>query len=386
MLTPKSMRLQIALVGRMNAGKSSVMNLLTGQSVSLVSSMPGTTTDVVEKNQELPDLGPVTWIDTAGLDDVGPLGKARREKAFNALEKADIVLVVCEGDKVPQDLIASIRKPMIYLFNKADLYPVHADGFWINALDFSARDKVLERLQQEIRSHLPAVPEKTVLSDLVPNNGTIVLIAPIDEEAPKGRLIMPQVQVLRDALDKHLKTILVQPAEYAEALAMLKNPPDLVICDSQALKIMIEKTPADIACTTFSVLFARLKGDLNQFITGARRIRTLQKGDKVLIAEACTHHAVTDDIARVKIPALFRACGIEVDFNWVSGGDFPADLSDYALVVHCGGCMINRTQMLARQERAFKAQVMMTNYGLCMAELQGYLDRITAVFEKESGI
>lgn len=378
--TPKSLRLHIAIIGRMNAGKSSVLNLLTGQETAIASPVAGTTTDVVEKNQELHELGPVMWIDTAGLDDVSELGDKRTARTRKALEKADVVLVVCEGNVIPHELIAGIQKPMIYLFNKADLYPDHTDGFWVNALDVSCRDVVLKRLQDEIKKCLKPVSGGGVLDGLVPAGGQIVLIMPIDAEAPKGRLIMPQVQVLRAALDLHLKTMVVQPAEYESALKELKQKPDLVICDSQVLKFMLEKTPDDILCTTFSVLFARLKGDLKRFIEGAYQIRSLKQGDKVLIAEACTHHAIKDDIARVKIPNLFRQKGFDVQFEWVSGADFPTDLTPYALVVHCGACMFNPAQMKARQAQGEKAHVPMTNYGLCLAALQGYLERITAVF------
>lgn len=378
--TPKSLRLHIAIIGRMNAGKSSVLNLLTGQETAIASSVAGTTTDVVEKNQELHELGPVMWIDTAGLDDDSILGKERTARTQKALEKADIVLVVCEGDDVPHEWIRGIQKPMIYLFNKADLYPNHSEGFWINALDLAARNQVLNRLQDEIKKFLKPCAHSGVLEALIPVGGTLVLIMPIDAEAPVGRLIMPQVQVLRAALDLHLKTIVVQPDEYESALAELKQKPDLVVCDSQVLKQMIEKTPPDVFCTTFSILFARLKGNLNAFIEGAHAIQFLKKGDKVLIAEACTHHAIKDDIARVKIPNLFRQKGFDVQFEWVSGADFPTDLTPYALVVHCGACMFNPAQMKARQAQGEKAHVPMTNYGLCLAALQGYLERITAVF------
>lgn len=384
--TPKSLRLQIAIIGRMNAGKSSVLNFLTGQEVSITAPVAGTTTDVVEKNQELHGVGPVTWIDTAGLDDVSELGIKRTARTRKALEKADLVLVVCEGNQIPHELIADIQKPMIYLFNKADLYPDHTDGFWVNALDRTKRDAVLNRLRAEIQKCLNPAPQVGVLDGLIAPGGTLVLIMPIDAEAPKGRLIMPQVQVLRAALDLHLKIMAVQPAEYAMVFNTLRQKPDLVICDSQALKLMIDQTPADVLCTTFSVLFARLKGDLNAFIEGAHHIRSLKSGDKVLIAEACTHHAITDDIARVKIPALFRQKGLDVHFEWVSGADFPTDLSSYALVVHCGACMFNPAQMKTRQQKAVGAGVAMTNYGLCMAELQGYLDQITRVFSMNERI
>ena len=379
--TPKSLRLQIAIIGRMNAGKSSVLNLLTGQEISITAPVAGTTTDVVEKNQELHDVGPVTWIDTAGLDDASELGIKRTARTRKALEKADIVLVVCEGNQIPHALIADIQKPIIYLFNKADLYFDQSGGFWVNALDKTKRDMVLNRLQAEIKKILNPAPQVGILDGLIAPSGTLVLIMPIDAEAPKGRLIVPQVQVLRAALDLHLKTTVIQPAEYKTVLEKLNPKPDLVVCDSQVLKDVIQKTPDDVLCTTFSVLFARLKGDLNAFIEGAHHIRSLKSGDKVLIAEACTHHAVTDDIARVKIPALFRQKGLDVHFEWVSGADFPADLNSYALVVHCGACMLNLAQMKTRQQKAIDVGVPMTNYGLCMAELQGYLDQITRVFQ-----
>lgn len=376
-MTQKSLRLQIVLVGRVNAGKSSVLNLLTGQDVSITSAVPGTTTDTVEKNQELHGIGPVTWIDTAGIGDKTVLGKERLLKTRKALQKADVALVVCDGPEVPADLIQDLKIPQIRIHTKADLH-AHSDReFWINALDFSARDAVLTRLKQELSS-VVSMPRLSLLDGLVKPNDHLVMITPIDAEAPQGRMIVPQVQTLRAALDAHAIVTFVQPEEYP--LLIQKQKPDLVICDSQVSRLMVEKTPDSIPCTTFSILFARMKGDISLLIKGAQRIRTLQDGDKVLIAEACTHHAIEDDIARVKIPNLFLKRGIHPDFHWVSGNDFPDDVSAYQLIVHCGACMFNRTQMMNRIERAVNAGTAITNYGLCIAELQGFLDRVTRLF------
>lgn len=380
MVTPKALRLHIALVGRVNVGKSSLLNLLVGQEAAIVSPVPGTTTDVIEKNQELHGIGPVVWSDLAGFDDVSELGQKRVEKAKVALSKADIVLVVCDGDQIPTELIADIKVPMIMVHNKADMHAVTGDGIWINALDISKRDEILEAIKSEIQKVLGDKKQEGILDGLVPANGTVVLIMPQDAEAPKGRLIMPQVQVIRAALDLGLIVMAVQPDQYEVALAKIGKP-DLVIADSQVLKFMLEKTPSDISCTTFSVLFARQKGDFEALVQGAKAIKNLKIGDRVLIAEACTHHAMNDDIARVKIPALFKKAGFDVAFEWVSGNDFPADLSSYKLVVHCGGCMLNKTQMMNRIEKVKKVNVAVTNYGLCIAALQGNLERIVKVFE-----
>lgn len=420
---PKSLRFHIAIVGRMNSGKSSLLNLLTGQETSITSDVAGTTTDTVEKNQELHGFGSVTWIDTAGLDDgkfisggnctVAPAlespctdnvhsGSALRErppftasnefseeqklrlkrveKTKKALKKADIAVVVCEGSQVPQEIVAEIPCPVIYVFNKADQHKQTVDGFWVNALDVTSRDTVLNRMVAEIKKQLGGREKKSLLEGLVPANGSIVLIMPIDAEAPKGRIIVPQVQAVRSALDLGLKVVCVQPEQYVSALENLKVKPDLVIADSQVLKFMLDNTPSDIKCTTFSILFARQKGDLKTLIAGAREIRKLKKGDRVLIAEACTHHAIQDDIARVKIPNLFKKRGLDVTFEWVTGSDFPADVSGYKLIIHCGACMFNETQMMNRIKQVDDQKTAITNYGLCMAELQGVMDRLTEVF------
>ena len=389
MMTPKSLRLHIALLGRVNAGKSSFLNLVTGQDVSITSPLAGTTTDIVEKAQELLPIGPVVWLDTAGFGDETALSGQRLQKTIRILDKADVAVLVCEGNHFgteEETIIAECEKrkiPLIKVYNKADLYECPSDGLQVNALDKNSRDRVLNQLKAELIKVVPEdfIKVPALLGDLVPPHSTIILITPIDKEAPKGRLIMPQVQAIRDALDYENIVIVVKESEYEQALQSLKNKPDLVVCDSQVVDFMVKKTPLDIKCTTFSILFARLKGDLLKMAEGAKEIAKLQDGDKVLIAEACTHHAIEDDIGKVKIPNwLKKKIGKTLQIDHVAGCVFPDNLKDYKLVIQCGGCTQNRREILSRIHKCEQADVAITNYGICISELKGVLDRVMSPF------
>lgn len=386
---PKSLRLHIALMGRVNSGKSSFLNLITGQDVSITSQQEGTTTDVVEKNQELLPLGPVTWLDTAGFGDNTGLGDKRLEKTLAVFDRSDIVILVCEGNNIGayenRIMLEAAKRnlPLIKVFNKADIFAADGDGIAVVSTDKTGRDKVLNRLKAELIKVCPEdfINTPAVLGDLAPAHSHIVMIVPIDFEAPKGRLIMPQVQAIRDGLDYEQIVTIVKESDYRNVLDNMKTPPALVVCDSQVVDFMTANTPKDVRCTTFSILFARLKGDIVKLVEGAAAIQNLQDGDKVLIAESCTHHAVEDDIGRVKIPRwLTTKTGKNLEINHVAGHDFPADLADYKLVIQCGGCMHNRREILSRINKCESAGVPITNYGVCISELKGVLERVLEPF------
>jgi len=388
--TPKSLRLHIALFGRTNTGKSSFLNLIAGQDVSIVSEQPGTTTDVVEKTMELLPIGPVVFIDTAGLDDSTVLGEKRIEKTGKVFDRADVILLICEGDrfgefeKAVEARAAEKNVPVIRILNKSDLYDLSdSSDLCVNSANNSCREKVLAQLKARLLAVCPEefIQPPPLVGDLVKPGGIAVLIVPIDLQAPKGRLILPQVSTIRDALDNDAAALVVKEREYTHMLNQLKTPPDLVVCDSQVVLKMIGDTPNEIPCTTFSILFARLKGDLPKFAAGAAAIDRLKDGDKVLIAESCSHHAAEDDIGRVKIPRWLRQyCGCELQIDIYAGRDFPENLSEYSLVVQCGGCMHNRREILSRIEKCEAAGVPITNYGLCISQTQGVLKRVLSPF------
>jgi [FeFe] hydrogenase H-cluster maturation GTPase HydF len=388
--TPKSLRLHIALFGRTNVGKSSFLNLITGQEVSIVSEQPGTTTDVVEKTMELLPIGPVVFIDTAGLDDESILGGKRVAKTEKVFDRADVILLICEGDQFgefEQAVTARAEKqgtPVIRVENKSDLSDASdASDLSCNSTDLASREKVLSALKARLLAGCPDefIQPPPLVGDLVRPGGIAVLIVPIDLQAPKGRLILPQVSTIRDALDNDAATLVVKEREYTHMLNQLKTPPDLVVCDSQVVLKMTGDTPPEIPCTTFSILFARLKGDLPKFAAGAAAIDALADGDRVLIAESCSHHAAEDDIGRVKIPRWLRQyCGCVLQIDVYAGRDFPDNLSEYSLVVQCGGCMHNRREILSRIEKCEAAGVPITNYGLCIAQTQGVLKRVLSPF------
>ena len=397
---PKALRLHIALVGRMNVGKSTFLNLVTGQDVSITSDQPGTTTDVVEKTMELLPIGPVVFLDTAGSDDTTVLGAERVERTRRSLDRADVVVLIAEPEQwgeAEEGLVALARKRklgLIGVVNKADLTPpsqgfldtvkAATDGVVICSAAAQADAEVTRvALKAEL---IAACPEDflrppPLVGDLVRPGGLAVLVVPIDLQAPKGRLILPQVQTIRDTLDNDAATLVIKERELAHWMRLLPVAPDVVICDSQVVLKMVADTPPGVACTTFSVLFARLKGDLRALALGARAIDSLKDGDRVLIAESCSHHAAEDDIGRVKIPRWLRQyTGAELEIATCAGRDFPEDVSAYQLIVQCGGCMNNRREMLSRLERARSAGVSITNYGLCISQTQGVLKRILSPF------
>ena len=389
--TQKALRLHIALLGRVNSGKSSFLNLVAGQDISITSEIAGTTTDVVEKTQELIPLGPVVWLDTAGFGDETKLGRERMARSLKSLDKADVAVLVCEGGEigdVERQIIQEVEKralPLIKVYNKADKFDItQTDGIVVNSTDKSSRDKVLNMFKAEL---IKKAPEETfaapsIIGDLVKEHSNVVLVIPLDDQAPKGRLLPLQVHVIRDCLDKGCTVTSVKESEYAEALSRFKNKPDLVITDSSVVDMVNRLTPADVPLTTFSILFARLKGDLFKLVEGVKVVRKLQDGDKVLVAESCTHHADKNDIGRVKIPNLIRKItGKNPEFVHIAGCDFPDNLEEYKLVIHCGGCMSPRRLILSRINRCEQAGVPITNYGVCISELTHALPRVIEVFK-----
>lgn len=399
--TPKSLRLQIALFGRTNAGKSSFLNMVSGQDTAITSPIPGTTTDVVEKTMELLPLGPVVFLDTAGIDDTTELGAQRVRKSRQVFNRADIVVILCEAGNwgAPEESIlaeANEKKlPVVAVINKTDIRPPD-DAFLarlkesgiksivsVSSIRREQRESYLADFKQALIDNCPEdfISAPPLIGDLVRPGGMAVLIVPIDLQAPKGRLILPQVQTIRDALDSDASILVVKEREYAHVLEQLKTPPDLAVCDSQVVMKMVADTPPDMPCTTFSILFSRLKGDMQLMARGTAAIDSLKEGDKVLIAEACSHHAASDDIGRVKIPRWLRQyAGVDLDVNVYAGRDYPENLSEYKLVIHCGGCMLNRREILSRIQAAAKAGVPVTNYGMCISYVQGVLERVLTPF------
>jgi [FeFe] hydrogenase H-cluster maturation GTPase HydF len=337
---------------------------------------------------ELLPIGPVVFIDTAGLDDSTVLGGKRIEKTEKVFDRADVILLICEGEQFGEFEREVCEKagttPVIKIANKSDLSgPTDPSYLPCNSTDFSSREKVLSQLKAQLLAVCPEefLQPPPLVGDLVKPGGIAVLIVPIDLQAPKGRLILPQVSTIRDALDSDAAALVVKEREYTHILSRLKTPPDLVVCDSQVVLKMIGDTPKEIPCTTFSILFARLKGDLPKLAAGAAAIERLKDGDKVLIAESCSHHAAEDDIGRVKIPRWLRQyCGCELQVDVYAGHDFPDNLSEYSLVVQCGGCMHNRREILSRIEKCEAAGVPITNYGLCISQTQGVLKRVLSPF------
>lgn len=387
---PKSMRLHIALFGQVNSGKSSFLNFVTGQNIAITSDVAGTTTDVVEKTQELTPLGPVLWLDTAGFGDDTKLSKERLKKTESVFERADVACLICKGEVIgpyEEKIIRQLEMhniPFIKIYNYADKYDIKAtDGIKVNSTDLSSRDTVLNELKSALLKICPDdfLKQPPLVHDLAPEGSSIVMIIPLDYEAPKGRLIMPQVMAIRDCLDNQQNITIVKENEYAKVLENFKNPPALVICDSQVVDRMVKETPANIKCTTFSILMARFKGDLQKMVKGAQMIDKLKDGDKILIAESCTHHALEDDIGRVKIPNwLLKKTGKKLQIDHVSGCDFGTELASYKLVIQCGGCTINRKEILSRIYKCEKTGVAITNYGVCISALKGVLPRVIEPF------
>jgi len=393
---PKGMRLHIGLFGRRNVGKSSLLNAVVRQQVSIVSEIAGTTTDPVEKPMELLPIGPVLFIDTAGIDDEGALGQLRIDKTRKAIDRTDIGVIVSDGGwgEFEDKLLAAFSDrsvPVIAVLNKADIAAPPAA-----LLDRLAAQKIptviaaaatglgLEEFRQALLAAAPAefIDSPAIVGDLVGAGRTAVLVVPIDKEAPKGRLILPQVQTIRDLLDSDAMCVVVKERELRAAMDNLKQPPALVVTDSQAFLKVAADTPPNVPMTSFSILFARFKGDLVMQTLGATAVDTLRPGDKILIAEACGHHPIGEDIGRVKIPRwLTQYVGGKLEFTTVQGqDDFPDDITPYKLVIHCGACMWNRRTMLNRILKCRQAGVPITNYGLVIAYSLGIFERALQPF------
>jgi len=395
--TPRGNRLHIAIFGRRNSGKSSLINSLTNQDIALVSSVPGTTTDPVYKAMEILPVGPVVIIDTAGIDDEGELGQLRVQRSLEVLNKADMVLLVIDATSGVTSFEESIAQtcrakelPLVTVLNKNDVHPVSAEQLEQILEQLGVRPVItsaltgqgIAELKMAIKQSAPThLEEQPIVGDLLNQGDLAVLVVPIDSAAPKGRLILPQVQTIRDILDHSAMAYMVKESELKSCLQSLQKQPRIVITDSQAFQKAATETPPDVLLTSFSILFARHKGDLETLVAGAKAIGNLRPGDKVLIAEACTHHRMEDDIGTVKIPRwLSQLVGGELDFHWSSGVRLPADLSSYKLIVHCGACMINRREMLSRIMQAQAAGVPIVNYGVCIAYVLGILKRALSPF------
>lgn len=395
--TPKGLRLHIGIFGRRNAGKSTFINAVTGQDTAIVSDIPGTTTDPVEKAMELLPLGPVLFIDTAGIDDKGALGLMRVDRTRKVFERTEIAVIVAEAggwDDFEYSLADELKElgiPVIAVINKTDLH-----GGPDRELASILKKKKIPCIQVSALSGegigafreilIKNAPEqylspRTIAGDLVPAGELAMLVVPIDLEAPKGRLILPQVQTIRDILDNDAYCMVVKERELRDALERLNRPPALVITDSQAFLKVAADTPAEIPMTSFSILFARFKGDLDTFVEGAMAIESLKPGDNVLVAEACTHHPIGEDIGSVKIPRwLTQYVGGKLNFDFVRGRDYPENAGRYQLIVHCGSCTFNRRQLLTRLLDCREKGVPITNYGVCIAYSLGIFERALSPF------
>lgn len=389
--TPRSERFHIGLFGKRNSGKSSLINALTGQEVAVVSPISGTTTDPVYKAMELPGIGPCVFIDTAGFDDEGALGELRVKKTMQVIERTDIALMVCTDESIDEELFWSERLkekqiPIIWIINKSD--SLHQGEMLLRCLEkkcgqvpllvSASTRKGMEDIRRAISNKLPdETMSQGIVGKLVHENDTVMLVMPQDKQAPKGRLILPQVQTIRELLDRKCLVLSCTTEQIEPMLQVLKSPPKLIITDSQVFHAVYEKKPEGSKLTSFSVLFTQYKGDIDYYIEGANAISNLTEDSRVLIAEACTHAPLTEDIGRVKIPAMLRkriGTGLTIDF--VSGTDFPEDLHAYQLIIHCGACMFNRKYVLNRISAARSQSIPMTNYGVAIAYLTGILDKI----------
>ena len=398
--TPNANRLHIALFGKRNSGKSSLINALTGQDTALVSDTPGTTTDPVQKAMEIHGIGPCLFIDTPGFDDEGELGNRRIERTWKAVEKTDIALLLCAGGGSAEETgepdfteelhwleqLKAKNIPTILLINKADIRKNTAslairikESFGSQPIPVSAKEKTgVELIRQAILEKLPEdFDHQSITGRLVPEGDLVLLVMPQDIQAPKGRLILPQVQTIRELLDKKCLIMSCTTDKLRETLQALSRPPKLIITDSQVFKTVYEQKPEESRLTSFSVLFAGYKGDIRYYVKSASAIGSLTESSRVLIAEACTHAPLSEDIGRVKLPHLLRKrIGEKLSIDIVAGTDFPQDLTPYSLVIHCGACMFNRKYVLSRIERARLQNVPMTNYGVAIAFLNGILSQI----------
>ncbi|MBC5604802.1 [FeFe] hydrogenase H-cluster maturation GTPase HydF [Bacteroides difficilis] len=389
--TPNANRLHIALFGRRNSGKSSLINALTGQDTALVSDTPGTTTDLVSKAMEIQGIGPCLFIDTPGFDDEGELGELRVSRTLKAIEKTDIALLLC-GDTTfshEKEMLALLKKkniPVIPVLNKIDIRE-NSDSLAtyiekeckIRPLLVSAKEEIgIEQIRQAILEKLPSdFGQQSITGELTAENDLVLLVMPQDIQAPRGRLILPQVQTIRELLDKKCLVVSCTTDKLTETLQALARPPKLIITDSQVFKAVYEQKPEESKLTSFSVLFAGYKGDIHYYVESAAVIESLTEASRVLIAEACTHAPLTEDIGRVKLPRLLRKrIGEKLQIDIVGGTDFPQELTPYDLIIHCGACMFNRKYVLSRIERAREQHIPMTNYGVAIAYLNGILDQI----------
>ena len=386
--TSRSNRKYIGLIGRRNVGKSTILNKITGQDTSIVSDFAGTTTDNVQKNMEIHEIGPVVFVDTAGYDDIGEVGKLRVEKTEKALNKLDLALIVIEEKLSTKDnewinLLKEKNIDFIIILNKDDKYDYSKEI--IDEIEKNYRNRVIvfsekeneNIILEEIKSRLSHIKEKTITGELVKEKSLVMLVMPQDREAPKGRLILPQVQTIRELLDKSAITIVVSLEEVESSLEMLSKSPDLIITDSKVFKEVSNLKPEDSLLTSFSVLFAALKGDIDYFIKSTDIIDSLNDNSRILIAEACTHPPISEDIGTKKIPMMIRKkYGENIKFDFVRGDDFPKDLSQYDLVIHCGACMFNDKHVQRRLCQVQKQNIPMTNYGVVIAKIKGILNNV----------
>ena len=389
--TVSAERTHICFFGMRNVGKSSLVNAFTGQNIALVSDVLGTTTDPVYKSMELLPIGPVMIVDTAGYDDTGTLGKMRVEKTMRVLDKADIAVIVIDAEKgIKQqdaellEVIKSKKTPFILAYNKADLLKnvpkADENEIYVSAVTGVGINELKERV-----AHCSGAKkeERKIVSDIIKDGDMAVLVVPIDKAAPKGRLILPQQQTIRDLLDGGATAVVCRDTELEATIKNLAKKPQMVITDSQVFKKVSEIVPKDISLTSFSVLFARYKGELWELVKGAKTIDTLKDGDKVLISEGCTHHRQCGDIGTQKLPKMIENYTKKhIDFSFTSGTEFPQNTEEYALIIHCGGCMLTETEMKSRMEYAKKSGTPMTNYGTAIAYVNGILERATEPFTK----
>lgn len=401
MKTLKSLRLHIGIFGKTNVGKSAFLNRITNQDISIVSEIAGTTTDVVEKSMELLPVGAVVFLDTAGINDTTALGKERIEKTMKVINRTDVAVIICDYKGFDEYEIGLVKKfeelkiPYMVVVNKSDVEEISdvalekiksvvGENTPILKTSATSDKEIVFKFKAKLVKMLPEdfVNSPKIVGDLVPPKSTVILVIPIDKEAPKGRIILPQVQTIRDLLDSDCLSYSVKVSELEEAINNLKEPPALVVTDSQAFHEVSQIVPENIPLTSFSILFARLKGDLKAFAEGAKAIDELKDGDKVLILESCTHHAIEDDIGRVKIPnLLLKKTGKNLVIDNYAGHDLP-DISKYNLIIHCGACMTNRREVLSRILLANENGIPITNYGMTISYCLGIMDRAMKIFDK----
>lgn len=401
MKTLKSLRLHIGIFGKTNVGKSAFLNRITNQDISIVSEIAGTTTDVVEKSMELLPVGAVVFLDTAGINDTTALGKERIEKTMKVINRTDVAVIICDYKGFDEYEIGLVKKfeelkiPFMVVVNKSDVEEISdvalekiksvvGENTPILKTSATSDKEIVFKFKAKLVKMLPEdfVNSPKIVGDLVPPKSTVILVIPIDKEAPKGRIILPQVQTIRDLLDSDCLSYSVKVSELAEAINNLKESPALVVTDSQAFREVSQIVPENIPLTSFSILFARLKGDLKAFAEGAKAIDELKDGDKVLILESCTHHAIEDDIGRVKIPnLLLKKTGKNLVIDNYAGHDLP-DISKYNLIIHCGACMTNKREVLSRILLANEKNIPITNYGMTISYCLGIMDRAMKIFDK----